>query len=184
MLTELLDDVLELQERHSIPVTSDCRRDISLQRIVHGFPVELRQVFLNLIGNAIQAMPNGGNLRVIVREATDWNCSGAASAISIVDTGVGIKPEDAQKLFRAILQHQVDQGHRPGPVDQQRHRAEIRRPPLFSKHAHPQRIQLRVSASSSPSSGTFNLIGSAAGELTSTGVELGSNGFGSAMQHV
>ena len=39
--------------------------------------MELRQVFLNLIGNAIQAMPNGGDLRIMVREASDWAAQAA-----------------------------------------------------------------------------------------------------------
>ena len=58
-LSELLDDVLELQERvlHSSHIQLS-KRYISVP-IVQGFPVELRQVFLNLIGNAVQAMPSG-----------------------------------------------------------------------------------------------------------------------------
>ncbi len=59
-----------------------------------GFPVELRQVFLNLIGNAIQAMPEGGVLGVYVREATDWTRNLRGIAISVMDTGNGIHPDD------------------------------------------------------------------------------------------
>ena len=34
-----------------------------------------------------------------------------------------------------------------------------------------------------PSSGTLNLLGSSAAEMTPAGVELSSNGYGTAMQH-
>ena len=61
-VTEVLDSVLELQSRYlqlnRIQVEKLYGTD---QRL--GFPVELKQVFLNLIGNAVQAMPEGGRVR-------------------------------------------------------------------------------------------------------------------------
>ena len=59
-ISELLDDVLRLQERNLKSSNIVVRKKYSTSCIVQGFPVELRQIFLNLIGNAIQAMPEGG----------------------------------------------------------------------------------------------------------------------------
>jgi signal transduction histidine kinase len=78
--------------------------------MVQGFPVELRQVFLNLIGNAIQAMPEGGVLGVFVREATDWTTQRRGTAISIVDTGAGIRPEDVRRLFQPFFSTKSTKG--------------------------------------------------------------------------
>jgi len=72
--------------------------------------VELRQVFLNLVGNAVQAMPAGGSLRVYVREATDWRGQRRGTAISIIDTGVGIRPEDAKRLFQPFFSTKSTKG--------------------------------------------------------------------------
>ena len=71
-LSELLDDVLELQDRALAKNRIRLSKRYLVTPVVQGFPVELRQVFLNLIGNAIQAMPDGGTLGVHVNEVTDW----------------------------------------------------------------------------------------------------------------
>jgi signal transduction histidine kinase len=70
---------------------------------IRGFPVELRQVFLNLISNAIQAMPHGGNLRI--RMGTRWNEASRRTdlCISVCDTGAGIRPEHAKHLFEPFF---------------------------------------------------------------------------------
>ncbi len=109
-ITELLDDVLELQGRvlHSSHVA--VHKKYSCAPVVQGFPVELRQVFLNLVGNAIQAMPAGGRLRVYVREMTDWTQQRRGTAISILDTGVGIRPEDARRLFQPFFSTKSTKG--------------------------------------------------------------------------
>jgi PAS domain S-box-containing protein len=109
-LTDLLNDVLELQERvlHSSHISLE--RKYCFSPIVQGFPVELRQVFLNLVANAIQAMPTGGNLRVYVREATDWRGQRRGTALSIVDTGVGIRPEDSKRLFQPFFSTKSTKG--------------------------------------------------------------------------
>jgi len=56
---------------------------------------QMKQVILNLLLNALQAMPGGGRLRLSAQVLEDnrW------IQLSIQDTGVGIPPEDMNKLF-------------------------------------------------------------------------------------
>ena len=54
----------------------------------------LRQALLNLAINACQAMPNGGTLRIITATAPNNRV-----ALKVEDTGVGIRPEDLNRIF-------------------------------------------------------------------------------------
>ena len=109
-VTELLDDVFGLQERALVASHILLRKRYLAAPVVQGFPVELRQVFLNLIGNAAQAMPSGGTLTVAVKEAMDWRRQRRGVSISILDTGVGISPEDAQRLFQPFFSTKSTKG--------------------------------------------------------------------------
>jgi signal transduction histidine kinase/ActR/RegA family two-component response regulator len=60
---------------------------------VQGDPVELREVLVNMIYNAIDAMPSGGEVRVSTQENRD------KVVIHITDTGTGMGPEVKQRLF-------------------------------------------------------------------------------------
>jgi two-component system, NtrC family, sensor kinase len=102
-LSELLDNVVELQQRPIMLSGIALDRKYGSRALVRGFPGELRQIFLNLIGNAIQAMPSGGRLRLRVRDATDWQTQRRGVAVSIIDTGGGIRPEDARRLFQPFF---------------------------------------------------------------------------------
>jgi signal transduction histidine kinase len=70
-------------------LTVDCDGALA----VNGDPAMLRQAFLNLALNACQAMPEGGSLRVICKEA------GRRISIVVADTGSGIKPEHLDRIF-------------------------------------------------------------------------------------
>ena len=61
--------------------------------LVKGDSGQLQQVLINLIVNAIQAMPNGGELKII--SFTD----GDLVKVAIQDIGEGIPPENMDKLF-------------------------------------------------------------------------------------
>ncbi len=60
---------------------------------IKGDPVELREVLVNMIYNAIDAMPSGGEVRVATQEIRD------RVMVYITDTGTGMTPEVKQRLF-------------------------------------------------------------------------------------
>jgi PAS domain S-box-containing protein len=108
LVSELLDDVVEIQGRELRRIV--LRKKYTSSRTVQGFPVELRQIFLNLIGNAIQAMPEGGTLRLHVHDATDWATQRSGIFVSVTDTGAGVHPEDAKKLFQPFFSTKSTKG--------------------------------------------------------------------------
>jgi two-component system NtrC family sensor kinase len=69
----------------------------SLPRLL-GDPAQLEQVFLNLCLNAAQAMPEGGTLEV----GASSNGEGAV-LVTVKDTGVGIAPEDLERVFEPFF---------------------------------------------------------------------------------
>ncbi len=102
-VSDLLDDVLALQQRSLQMNHISIEKDYSTKGHVQGFPVELKQVFMNLIGNAIQAMPDGGRLRVRVAPAMKGTPRASGVQISISDNGTGIGVEDAGRIFEPFF---------------------------------------------------------------------------------
>jgi PAS domain S-box-containing protein len=102
-IAAILDDVLKLQSRRlqlaKVAVDKRYRTGTTIQ----GFPAELTQVFLNLIENAIQAMPNGGRMRVTVSETDRWRKHSRAICVSVCDTGSGITVEHGKRLFEPFF---------------------------------------------------------------------------------
>ena len=74
-----------------------------------AYPGELNQVWTNLIDNALQAMPDGGTLRI--RTAREDDCV----LVEIGDSGSGHPARAAGQDLRALLHHQAGgRGHRTG----------------------------------------------------------------------
>lgn len=102
-ITEVVQDTLMLVkfqlEKNSIVWHLEAP-DI-LPRVM-GDTTRLTQVFLNIILNAIHAMPDGGELRIVFRLLAHWKGSGQSSSalqIDFSDTGCGISGENLTKLF-------------------------------------------------------------------------------------
>ena len=101
-LPDLLDNVLELQQRSLQLGRIELEKRYFSKGIIQGFPSELKQVFMNLISNAIQAMPEGGRLRVSVLD-TVLSSGSPGVEVFVSDTGSGIAPENARRLFEPFF---------------------------------------------------------------------------------
>jgi len=103
-ISEILDDLLFLYGRRlharDIEVVKQYKGKIEISALAG----EIRQVFSNLIANAIDAMPDGGSLIVRAANSHEWNNSNLPGArVIIADTGSGIDPENRKKLFQPFF---------------------------------------------------------------------------------
>jgi PAS domain S-box-containing protein len=110
LITEVLDSVLELQNSNLQSSGITLEKRYTFGQEIYGYPGELRQVFLNLIGNAVQAMPHGGTLRLRCMEAGERNGRPRGLSVSVVDTGMGIRREDAEQLFQPFFSTKSTKG--------------------------------------------------------------------------
>ena len=85
---ELLSNSAEMSERHRVTWSID-----PSSFIVSGDPDQIRQVFWNLARNAIQAMPDGGELRVTAA------LEDSGFVIRFADEGRGMSERELRSLF-------------------------------------------------------------------------------------
>jgi len=76
--------------------------DPSLPMLI-GDPTRLRQVMTNLIGNAIKFTESGGSIQVAIERVSAEN-DHVRVRFSVRDTGIGITPEQKEKIFEAFSQ--------------------------------------------------------------------------------
>ncbi len=95
-VNRLLNEVLTLLRyqfgNDNIELITDLAADLPT---VRGTPDQLKQVFLNIIMNARQAMPQGGTLTVTTQENED-----GAIEVVMADTGCGMTDAVREKLFQ------------------------------------------------------------------------------------
>jgi signal transduction histidine kinase len=95
-LNEVLETVLALtrhkMELRNVDLTTQLYPGLLM---IKGDDQELQQCFLNLIFNAIEAMPGGGQLRII----SDLKHDNKKVRVEIQDTGYGISKENLEHIF-------------------------------------------------------------------------------------
>jgi PAS domain S-box-containing protein len=93
-LGQILDKSLEFYREKLRSRGIEVERSFEAVPPVAGDPDRLQQVFLNLVINAADAMPDGGALRVALRSPDARHVE-----VRLADTGTGIPPDDLTRIF-------------------------------------------------------------------------------------
>jgi len=101
-LHETVDNALALSSPAAIKNKVKIERDYSPSLPEISFdPGQIQQVFLNIFLNAVQAMPEGGNLKVKTEFREDnWE---KQIKVEVEDNGPGVSPEVLKKIFKPFF---------------------------------------------------------------------------------
>jgi signal transduction histidine kinase len=105
---EVISDCIPLV-RHLLHKTEiEVSRSPNATRLILMSRTELQQILINLIVNAIYAMPDGGKLTLRTRDENLGGRSGVT--VEITDTGVGMTPEVVARIFNPFYTTKNRQG--------------------------------------------------------------------------
>jgi PAS domain S-box-containing protein len=97
-LNEIVEKVVSLVIQDARDASIDLRLDLAADlAALQGSPQELQQVILNLVLNAMEAMPNGGELVISTRNGD------ATLELRVHDSGSGISPEHLSQIFEPFF---------------------------------------------------------------------------------
>ena len=97
-LRSVMDDVLRLVATRAAEGKINLKLDQTELAHLQADRRALKQVFINLVSNAIKFTPEGGSVTIKVRPSDD------VISVQIIDTGIGIPQRDIQKLGRPFEQ--------------------------------------------------------------------------------
>jgi signal transduction histidine kinase len=101
-LTELMNDLADELERTIEGRKIELALNLPTLPVVPVPRTQLLTILRNIAQNAIEAMPNGGSLRI------DVSVGESATAISISDTGVGLDKETQSRIFEPFWSTKSD----------------------------------------------------------------------------
>lgn len=94
---QVVNDCLVLVQHLLAKTGIEVQRDLRAQHTTGFNRQELQQIVINLLINAIQAMPNGGALRLTTRDLPD------GVSLTVQDSGSGLSPAVMERLFRPFF---------------------------------------------------------------------------------
>jgi signal transduction histidine kinase len=102
-IAELLDSVVTLYKGRLLGLQIEISRQDGPDVDLYCFSGELRQVFANLIGNAIDAMVHGGHLWLSVRRSRSWVDGAPGIRLFVADNGCGMTKATRLRIFEPFF---------------------------------------------------------------------------------
>jgi signal transduction histidine kinase len=111
-ITEIVESALALYQGRLMSAQIVIEKDFRECRPIFAMAGELRQLIVNLVGNAVDAMAlSGGTLKLRITNTREHsNGSRPGIRLTISDTGSGIDPEIKKKLFEPFISTKGDTG--------------------------------------------------------------------------
>jgi PAS domain S-box-containing protein len=110
-VSELLSGLLELYAHKLQTLKVRLEKRLENTAPITASPGEIRQVLSNLVGNALDAVPEGGAIKVHVFPSRDWRHPWQEGVrISIADTGHGIRHEHLASIFDPFFTTKGEKG--------------------------------------------------------------------------
>lgn len=110
-LSKVMDEVLAIYMRKIESKSIEVRKQYCDSTELTAYPGEIRQIFSNLIGNAIDAMTDFGHISIKIANSREWsNAELPGVRATIVDSGSGIDPTIRPRLFEPFYTTKVDIG--------------------------------------------------------------------------
>ncbi len=103
-IPDILDSVLAFYKPRIKSADLQLLREYQGTEPLKCFAGEIRQSLANIIGNAIDATPAGGRLRVRLRSSRDWKTRQKLGIrITVADTGHGMSKENQRRIFEPFF---------------------------------------------------------------------------------
>lgn len=110
-IKEIVDNVLVLYARKLRNTRIEVERRYSYEGTVQAFPGEVRQVFSNLLINAVEAVGQGGRIVVRVQAGRDWSRPERRGVrVTVADNGPGISEEHRSHVFEPFFTTKGERG--------------------------------------------------------------------------
>lgn len=110
-VTELMEDVLDVFLMHMRTSDIKLKRRYEFAGEIHAFGGEIRQLFANLVSNAVEAIGHGGQLQVHIANARDWTAPARKGVrVAVADNGPGISRELCPRIFEAFFTTKAEKG--------------------------------------------------------------------------
>ena len=100
MLNDLVNMVQNKAEDKGLSFNMDIEREIP--SILHGDEIRIKQIITNILSNAVKYTKEGGITFSAGFKKIEDKPDSIILTIKVADTGIGIKPEDMDRLFKAF----------------------------------------------------------------------------------
>jgi len=98
-IDEVLHNVTALYKRKIESAAIQVEEQVEFEGEFIGLPGEMRQIFANLIGNAIEAIGKNGKIRLHAYAGRDWRQGRCGLRVTVADNGPGIPSQIRDNIF-------------------------------------------------------------------------------------